>query len=154
MENREEGSSNLSHNPRAPIRSRAQPLLMVSPQLTIPLAGHLLAGPGEASWDTLSPVSVLPIYLQAQHQQESRWAPPPACTAHITAHQRGLHSQRGTLGKQSAQPLLLQMDRLRPGKAQLLTPAEPGTQGRMADSHELGAKQAGVPAQPGHVPAL
>lgn len=45
MKSNGERPSNLSHNPRAPGHSRAQTLLMVSPQRTIPLATPFASRP-------------------------------------------------------------------------------------------------------------
>lgn len=109
------GVFNLSHNPRVPVPSRAQTLLVVPSWLTVPL------GTPFGSWLRRGILGYPPASLYAAHRV-ARAAPagdkvrPTTClfpgTARVTAHQKGIPSQKGALAKQSTQPFTLQTVRL------------------------------------------
>lgn len=103
-----EGSSNLSYNPRAPIPSRLQTLLVASLQMTVSAATSFneWLGRGTPGY----PLACLyTVHLLVRAAPAGAQLPPPSASPELPIN---FTAKREAFAKQSTQLLTLQKDRL------------------------------------------
>lgn len=151
------GVFNLSHNPRVPAPSRAQ---------TLRSAIVADCPPGNPIWQLaqerhLGVPSSQSLRCPSTCKSSSSWGQGEAHHLPVSWHcpchcpPKGYSWPEGG-ACQAEHPAL----HLTAGQAVTwerpcsCSPAQPSPQGGMAESHDLAARQAGVPAQPGSIPAM